>query len=118
LCLAAILVAGCAAAGIAVKPFQDVARKSPCTQTGNRLYLIDGKSVLWDRAGHCPDNAYEQTWFGATPDEVLCRARDTIAGPRKTCDPLRSDEFDTMIENLDAPDLGLGGGHKVERISL
>jgi hypothetical protein len=117
-CAAGLLSAACATTAIAVKPFQDVARKSPCTETKNRLFLIDGTSVLWDRAGNCPDNAYEQTWYGATPGEVLCRAQDSIAGPRKTCDPSRAAEFDTMIENLDAPDLGLGGGHKVRRIPL
>ena len=117
-----ILVAACAPKRLVpdfpLKPFQDMARKSMCTESKNRLFLIDGKTVLWDRAGLCPDNAYEQTWFGPSPDQVICKAHDSIAGPRKTCDPSRATEFDTMLENLDAPDLGLGKDHRVETIPL
>jgi hypothetical protein len=113
-----LLTAACATTGIAVQPFQDVARKSICNDVRNRLYLIDGQTVLWERAGSCPDNSYEQIWYGATPGEVLCHAQDSFAGPRKTCDPARSEDFDTMIRNLDAPDLGLGREHRVKRIPL
>ena len=120
----ALLLAACAggmrgrAPQIPIQPFQDLARKSICAETRNRLFLIDGNSVLWDRAGACPDNAYEKTWFGTTPADVLCRLQDSIAGPRKTCDPSHAAEFDTMIENIDAPDLGLGKSHRVEKIPL
>ena len=95
-----------------------MARKGICAERRNRLFLIDGKTVLWDRAGNCADNAYEQTWFGSSPDQVICRVHDSIAGPRKTCDPSRAAEFDTILENLDAPDLGLGTEHRVETIPL
>ena len=116
------MLAACAPKRLApdfpLQPFQDMARKGICADTKNRLFLIDGKTVLWDRAGRCSDNAYEQVWFGSSPDQVICRVHDSIAGPRKTCDPSRAAEFDTMLENLGAPDLGLGKDHRVEAIPL
>lgn len=107
--------------GLAVtSEFVKVAASSACTEFRNRLFLIDGKQVFWDRAGNCPDNSYQQTLYGATPEAMLCSKADSIAGPRTTCSnesarPL----FDIITKNLDAPDLGLAAsGHKVEPIKF
>jgi hypothetical protein len=104
---------------VAMSDFQNMAREAICTETRNRLYIIDGKQVFWDHAGNCADASYEQVLFGAKPDAVLCSHGDTIAGPRTTCQDAASRSlFETIIQNLDKADLGLDGAHKVERVSF
>jgi hypothetical protein len=101
------------------KPFVELARGSECANTRNRLFLIDQALVFWDRAGDCPDNSYSETLFGKSPDEVLCKLHDSIAGPMKNCaDPSYADLFEIMIAHLDEPDLGLGPGHDVRQLPL
>jgi hypothetical protein len=96
------------------RPFVEMARQSDCADRTNRLFLIDGALVFWDKAGSCADAAYSQTLFGATPRDVLCRYGDSIAGPRKECtDPRFEKQFDIILAHLDRPDLGLGPGHTV-----
>lgn len=103
--------------GIAV--FADMAHKAICTDFKNRLVLIDGKQVFWDRAGNCPDMGYEQVLYGASPQEVLCSRADSIAGPQLACkDEGARPLFDVILQNLDKDDLGIGFSHTVERISL
>jgi hypothetical protein len=107
------------APALAVGDFQNMARGARCTETRNRLFVIDGKQVLWDHAGNCADASYEQVLFGAKPDTVLCSHGDTIAGPRTSCPDEKSRTlFDTIVQNLDKADLGLGGTHKVEQLSF
>jgi hypothetical protein len=98
--------------------FIKMAQEDSCTDIRNRLFLIDGKQVFWDRAGKCGDMAYAQTLFGATPEQVLCSVSDSIAGPRTFCaDDQSRALFDTIEKNLDKADLGLSG-HKVERVAF
>jgi hypothetical protein len=97
--------------------FKVLARGGSCTNIRNRLFLIDGQLVFWDRAGNCPDAAYGETLFGSTISDALCNFHDSIAGPIKICQDERYREmFDTIIANLDKPDLGLGPRHKVQPI--
>jgi hypothetical protein len=104
---------------LALADFQARARAAACTETRNRLFVIDGTKVLWDHAGNCADASYGQVLYGARPDTVLCSHGDTIAGPRTTCpDAASRSLFDTIVQNLDKADLGLGSTHKVERISF
>lgn len=97
--------------------FIQMAKESPCHQTKNRLFLIDSTLVFWDRLGRCPDNAYEQTLFGNSPGAVLATSHDSIAGPRTT---INNEQYrvlyETILANLDKPDLGLGAKHKVKVI--
>ncbi len=103
----------------AMNEFQAMARAAICTETRNRIFIIDGKQVLWDHAGNCADASYETVLFGAKPDNVLCSYGDTIAGPRTTCpDAASRSMFETIVKNLDKADLGLGSAHKVERFSF
>jgi len=96
--------------------FKELASNTPCADLKNRLFLIDDCMVLWDRVGNCPDNGYSITLFGSSVDNILCRLSDSIAGPRKSCnDQNYEDMFETVINNLDDPDLGLEG-HTVESI--
>ena len=76
--------------------FKEMARKTrPCTDVTNRLLQIDAQVVLWDTQGRC----------------------FAIAGPVMSCKDVRYQEmFQTIIRNLDKPDLGLGTGHPVEPI--
>jgi hypothetical protein len=114
-----VVVGEPAPAPLAMTDFQNMAREAICTETRNRLYIIDGKQVFWDHAGNCADASYEQVLFGAKPDAVLCSHGDTIAGPRTACqDASMRSLFETIVQNLDKADLGLGSAHKVERVSF
>jgi hypothetical protein len=104
---------------LAMNEFQAMAREASCTDIRNRLFVIDGKQVLWDHAGNCADASYGQVLFGAKPEAVLCSAGDTIAGPRTSCpDAASRSMFETIVNNLDKADLGLGSAHKVERVDF
>lgn len=106
-------------AALATAPFIDMARSAACAETKNRLFVIDGKHVFWDHAGHCADAAYEQVLFGATPEARLCSYGDTIAGPKTVCrDESARALFETIVKHADRPDLGLGSEHKVERLGF
>jgi hypothetical protein len=108
-----------APSALALNEFQAMARAASCTEIRNRLFVIDGRQVLWDHAGNCADASYEQILFGARPDSVLCSHGDTIAGPRTTCPDAGSRSiFDTIVKNLDKADLGLGSAHRVERFDV
>jgi hypothetical protein len=105
-----------APAALAMTGFHAMARDASCTENRNRLFIIDGKQVLWDHAGNCADAAYGQVLFGAMLETVLCTSGDTIAGPRASClDAASLGMFETIVKNLDKADLGLGSAHKVER---
>lgn len=95
------------------------AQDAPCADQRNRLFVIDKRMVFWDRAGACPDNAYERSLFGATPQALLCSARDSIAGPQASCtDAAARALFDTIVANRDKADLGLGSSHTVEPLAV
>lgn len=108
-----------AASTIPAELFFTRAREEECANTRNRLFVIDGKQVFWDRAGSCGDNSYAHRLYGATPDALLCVALDSIAGPQVRCnDSGARAMFDTILKNLHSPDLGLGSAHKVELLSF
>lgn len=99
--------------------FVKLARGASCSDIRNRLFVIDDKQVFWDRAGNCPDNGHAETLFGSSSAEVLCTSVDSIAGPVTKCnDPSARALFDTLIQNLDKRDLGLGTAHKLEAIDF
>jgi hypothetical protein len=101
------------------RPFVELARQSPCADRTNRLFVIDGAMVFWDKAGSCADAAYSQTLFGATPEDLLCRYGDSIAGPQKMCKtPDVEKLFDIILAHLDEPNLGLGPSHTVRPIAF
>src|SRR5262245_8336360 len=76
-------------APIDVESFRQMARSSDCSDTRNRLYLIDERLVFWDRAGSCADAAYAQVLFGGSVDNRLCGNSDSIAGPQRGCSDSR-----------------------------
>ncbi|HKW13650.1 MAG TPA: hypothetical protein VJS69_04105 [Candidatus Krumholzibacteria bacterium] len=100
--------------------FRKLARESSCADVRNHLFLIDNHFVFWDRESKCADAAYAQTLYDRKPDTVLCNNMDSIAGPQRAChgDAASATMFDTILGNLDKPDLGLGSGHTVTPISF
>ena len=104
---------------IDLTPFKEMASVADCADMRNQLYLIDGRSVFWDREGNCPDNAYSMVLFGGTVNDVICYYHDSIAGPIRSCrDDSCLDIFSTMIAAPGEPDLGLGQKHTVQSISF
>ena len=107
-----------APADVDLEPFISLARNSDCADVRNRLFLIDEQVVFWDREASCVDAAYTQRLYGSTPDRVLCYFQDSIAGPVKVSRGRYQMEFETILENLDRPDLGLGPMHTVKEIAF
>jgi Carboxypeptidase regulatory-like domain len=105
-------------ASIDLAPFVNMANSAACANILNQLFLIDNHLVFWYRQGRCPDNSFGQKLFSDTVDTVLCYLHDSVAGPTGGCSPndSYSTMFDTIISNLDKPDLGLGTYHTVEEI--
>jgi hypothetical protein len=103
-----------------LEPFRKLARASDCGDVRNRLVLIDNRFVFWDRESHCADAAYDRVLYYRTVEHVVCRLSDSIAGPLRGCsnaDPY-GPMFDTILKNLDAPDLGLGPRHTVTPVDF
>ncbi|WP_374586736.1 hypothetical protein [Pseudoduganella sp.] len=95
--------------------FIKLARAADCSDFANRLYIIDGKQVFWERAGNCADASYSHVLYGLTPQNEQCSVSDSIAGPRTSCkDESQRALIETITRNLDKPDLGTG--RKVEYI--
>lgn len=106
-------------AAAAKAEFIALANTASCAQTRNRLFLIDGKQMFWDRVGTCADASYSQTLYGVTPQSILCSSSDSIAGPRTTCtDEKYRAIFVQINQNLDKPDLGLGSTHQVTQLDV
>lgn len=106
-------------AGVDLESFKALARQSDCADLRNRLFLIDGVMVFWDRAGQCPDASYALTLYGSSVERVLCRAMDSVAGPMKDCraEPY-APLFETILAHTNEPDLGLGRAHTVQPIAF
>jgi hypothetical protein len=100
-----------------IGPFIEMARQASCARDQNRLVVIDGEMVLWERRDlGCADASYEIALFGASPDEPLCRINDSIAGPMLSCqDESLQQMFETIVDHTQEADLGLGGDHTVEQ---
>lgn len=104
-------------APIVTSDFVNLVKDANCANIKNRLFVIDQKQVLSDKAGSCADAAYSQTLYGMTPQTQLCSNSDSIAGPRLSCSDASSESlFKTMLQNLDKADLGLGSQHQVQQI--
>jgi len=90
-----------------------------CADHKNRLIQIDRKMVLWDTAGSCLDASFAVTLFGSKVEEALCSYRDSVYGPKTSCKNEQHEViFQTIINNLDKSNLGLGAGHTVEAITF
>lgn len=122
---ALLLLAGCVGGSgephskVNLAPFKKMAKAAWCSDTRNRLFLIDGQLVFWDKAGECSDAAYVKALYGSTPDQRLCSLHDSIEGPVKDCpDESYEEIFDTIMANLGEPDLGLGPEHTVKQVDF
>jgi hypothetical protein len=104
-----------------LEPFRALARTSTCADVSNRLFLIDHQLVFWDRQSNCADASYARVLYERTVSDVICDVHDSIAGPQKAChdnDGRYTEMFDTIVDNLDKEDLGLGSAHTVEPIDF
>lgn len=99
--------------------FKAQARSANCSDWKNRLFLIDNELVFWEVAGNCPDGGYGLTLYDKKSHQILCSEHDSISGPRRT---INNDKyrhlFESIIQNLENPNLGLSSDHKVEEVSL
>ena len=102
---------------IELDDFRNVATNATCADITNELFVIDNQIVFWATEGNCPDASYAYTLFGSTPKEILCKRYDSIAGPQEQYyDEGYQEIFQSIINNLNADDLGLEGNHKVTEI--
>jgi hypothetical protein len=126
--VAAILLVGCVARpteriaiasptsgdlSLDIRPFVEMAQTASCSDVKNRLYVIDDQFVFWTSVGNCSDAGYAHILYGATPQEKLCSSADSIAGPQTSCQPELDAMFQTILDNLEQPNLGLGDAHTV-----
>lgn len=102
---------------LATTEFIALASSANCANLRNRMFVIDQKQVVWDKAGSCADASYELVLFGNNIKNVLCSSADSIAGPKTTCtDTQYRSMFDLISKNLDKADLGLGSAHQVQQL--
>lgn len=94
-----------------------------CADIRNRVMHIqdvlvaDRRMILLDQAGNCSDAGYRQILFGEDGNNELCSFMESIAGPQKSCPlPAFAMIFDTILANLNLPDLGLGYGYAVSQV--
>lgn len=118
-----LLAVGCIAkptpppSSLDLVPFQEMAADAACSEEVNKLFLIDDALVFWEIKGACADAAYSFILFGSSPDELLCRFNDSIAGPMKECmDTTYQTLFEMILDHSEEADLGLGSEHTVQPI--
>jgi hypothetical protein len=100
-----------------IEPFIEYAYASDCTDIRNRLFIIDDELMLWDRVGNCPDGSYEVQLFREDLDNLLCETYDSIASPQTYIyDEDYRDLFETILDNIEVEDLGIGDSHLVEEV--
>lgn len=104
-------------ADIDLDPFLELTKNAGCHDIANRLFLIDKRLIFWEVRGNCPDGSYTLILFEETVNDTVCIVYDSIAGPQGFCRS-RQPMFDTITNNLDRSDLGLGSSHHVERIEF
>jgi hypothetical protein len=99
--------------------FIDIANGASCADLRNRLFVIDQKHVFWDKASNQADASFSQVLFGNNPHIILCSRADSVNGPRT----FYNDEeyrtlFQTISENVDRQDLGLGRWHHIQQLTV
>ena len=102
---------------IELNVFRDMANNATCSDITNKLFLIDNKNVFWIVEGNCPDASYSYTLFGTTPEDIICKLYDSIAGPQEQCfDNNFQEIFQIIVDNINSDDLGLGNNHEISEI--
>ncbi|HYD94444.1 MAG TPA: hypothetical protein VEC01_03900 [Noviherbaspirillum sp.] len=120
---AALLPALAACGGSAEEPrvetaqFIAMAKAAACTESRNRLYVIDDMNVFWDTAGDCPYASPVSKLFAKTPGDLLCTYTGRPGGAFTVCnDNALREMFSSLVANRDKAGLGLGTGHTVQEI--
>jgi len=108
-----------AALAIDLTSFKAMAQQANCADKRNDLYVIDNHMVFWAKEGACFDASYSYVLYGKTPQERFCQSADSVVGQMKNCDNQSYQEiFNTILNNKDEKDLGLGILRTIQRISL
>jgi len=102
-----------------LEAFRELARtndRSECVDE-QALYLVDREYVVHLTRGSCPDAGGGISLFSSTPDQLLCSAHQTIAGPLQRCAsesarPL----FQVIIEHIHGEPDDVLPGHTLERV--
>jgi hypothetical protein len=92
-----------------------IAKKAPCSEKENKLYLINNTYIFWAQSGNCMDNHYSYVLLGKGLKE-LCFERETIAGPRTKCAAGLKDMFNTILKSKKEKNLGLDRTYSIKLI--
>ncbi len=120
-CTLLLSVPGCKKSdiGFNYEPFFQLARNASCADIRSRLFVIDDNLILFDREGSCADNSYQVVLYKDNIDTIVCEYHDSIMGPVKNVyDNNYRILFETIIDNLDKSNLGLGSNHFVRELSF
>ena len=97
--------------------FKNMASNATCSDVTNKLFVIDNQLVFWITEGNCPDASYSYTLFANTPNEILCKKYDSIAGPQeKYLDEKYKEFFQTITDNIHVDNFGLDESYKVTEV--
>ncbi len=72
--------------------------------------------MFWTSEGYCDDGGYTHVLYGKSIQDKLCSLEDSFVGPLPSCEPAFNEMFETILQNLDQPNLGLGTEHTVTSI--
>jgi hypothetical protein len=118
----ALLLAGCTTPPPApvtdTDQFIALDGQAPCAKQGNRLFVIDGTYVYWDRGATCTEQVHRL--YGNTVEALLCVYLNAPQGARTECKepPSVRTLFETIIKSRLEDGLGLGTAHKLTQLSL
>jgi len=81
-----------------------------------RIFIIDQHLVYTDSASlHCSDSNFAHL-YESTPDRVLCHAGGVTGAPTCTGSTATTAIMQTILNNPQKADLGLGSAHTVQQV--
>lgn len=92
-----------------------LAKKEPCADVENKLYLINNRFIYWLRKGNCSDNNFAYYLIGKGLKE-LCSNIETIDGPKTKYTPGMKELFNKIIAHSEETNLGLNSTYTVKLI--
>lgn len=101
------------------RPFQTYVAKQSCTGRILTFYRIDDRYTFVTAEQLCTDAGTPALLFGTTPELLLCRLDDNIAGTRIICPSSEARAmFKTILHNKEKPDLGLEPDHTITQVII
>jgi hypothetical protein len=104
---------------INMEPFIAMAKKTTvCAERANKLFAIDDSLVFWQREGDCNDASYGYMLFGSDTGTIFCSYTDNISGRIESVkDSAYLPIFQTIVQSLNDPKLGLGSSRRVIQVT-